>query len=310
MKVLHLGLMVNPNGFSSFPHACRKVLGNENYRELQCSSDAAFNPNAIAIFNEFKPDLVFMQIQAENIIHAQTCEYFLNHGAKVINWTGDKRSVVPAWMVDLAPFVSITSFSNMDDVYAMRKLGYKSEYLEIGYDEEIYCPEGEVYPCQDIIFMANNYGAGFFPMSEFRIQIVQFLRNNYGERFGVYGAGWRDGNGNVNHSQHVEAKYLRGAKIVINCSHFNSERYNSDRLLRTLGTGAFCLSVKHNGMEQDYTDREHLAYFNTLDELRHRIDFYLTNEHERKRIAENGRNLVLNRNTFVHQVENIIKLAE
>ena len=310
MKILHLGLCVNPHGFSSFPHAFKKVVGESNYRELQCSPDQYFNPNAIAIFNEFKPDLVFMQIQAENIIHHQTCDYFLSHGAKVINWTGDKRHVVPQWMIDLAPFVSLTAFSNMDDVNTMRKLGFKSEYLEIGYDEEIYYPDGEVYPTQDIIFMANNYGNGYFPMSGFRIEIVQFLRRTYGDRFGVYGSGWADGNGNVNHSQHVEAKYLRGAKIVINCSHFNSERYNSDRLLRTLGTGAFCLSAKHTGMEQDYTHQEHLAYFNTLDELKHRIDFYLANEHERKRIAENGRNLVLNRNTFVHQVQNIIKLAE
>ena len=310
MKVLHLGLCVNPHGFSSFPHAFKKVLGESNYRELQCSSDTAFNPNAIAIFNEFKPDVVFMQIQAENIIHAQTCEYFLNHGSKVINWTGDKRHVIPNWMIDIAPFVSLTAFSNMDDVKMMRQMGYKSEYLEIGFDEEIYTPQGEVYPIQDIVFFANNYGVGHFPMSEYRIKLVQFLRNNYGDKFGVYGSGWSDGNGNANHSQHVEAKYLRGAKIVINCSHFNSERYNSDRLLRTLGTGAFCLSAKHNGMEQDYTHQEHLAYFNTFEELRHRIDFYLDNEHERKRIAENGRNLVLNRNTFVHQVENIIKLAE
>lgn len=310
MKIFHIGLCVNPNGFSSFPHAFRKVLGENNYRELQCSTDTAFNPNAIAIFNEFKPDVVFMQIQAENIIHAQTCEYFINHGAKVINWTGDKRHVVPQWMIDLAPFVTLTAFSNMDDVKMMRRFGYKSEYLEIGYDEEIYKPEGIVYPTPEIVFMANNYGTGFFPMSEFRIKIVQFLRQQYGERFGVYGQGWRDGNGNVNHSQSIEAQYLRGAKIVINCSHFNSERYNSDRLLRTLGTGAFCLSAKHTGMDEDYTDKEHLVYFNTLDELRHRIDFYLQNEHERKRIAENGRNLVLNRNTFVHQVKEIIKLAE
>ena len=68
MKILHLGLCVNPHGFSSFPHAFKKVLGESNYRELQCSPDSSFNPNAIAIFNEFKPDLVFMQIQAENII--------------------------------------------------------------------------------------------------------------------------------------------------------------------------------------------------------------------------------------------------
>jgi len=147
-----------------------------------------------------------MQIQAENIIHAQTCEYFLNHGAKVINWTGDKRHVVPQWMIDLAPFVSLTAFSNMDDVNTMRSLGFKSDYLEIGYDPEIYKPEGESLNMPEIVFMGNNYGRGYFPMSGFRIDMVDFLRQEYGNRFGVYGSGWAYGNGNFNHSQYEEAK--------------------------------------------------------------------------------------------------------
>lgn len=309
MKLLHIGLCVQDAPYNGFQKAFIDVLGKDNYFEIS-TGGAELNGRIINLFNQCKPDIVFMQIQAPDIVLAQTMAYMKDNGAFVINWTGDKRDGVPKWMIDAAPFVSLTSFSNMEDVKTMRKLGYKSEYLEIGYDPEIYKPEGTAYPCPEIVFMANNYGTGYFPMSQFRIDIVQFLRRNYGERFGVYGSGWADGNGNVNHSQTIEAQYYRGAKIAINCSHFNVERYNSDRLLRILGTGTFCLSAKHTGMEQDYTHQEHLAYFNTLDELKHRIDFYLTNEHERKRIAENGRNLVLNRNTFLHQVKNIIKLAE
>lgn len=310
IKIFHIGLCVNPIGFSSFPHAFKQVIGENNYRELQCSSDPSFNQNAIRIFNEFKPDIVFMQIQAENIIHHQTCDYFKSHGAFVINWTGDKRISVPQWMIDIAPFVSMTSFSNQEDVNTMRKFDYKSEYLEIGYDPEIYCPIGKTVSVPEIVFMANNYGAGHFPMSKFRIELSEFLQQEYGGRFGVYGTGWNFGKGNVNHSQHEEAAHYRGAKIAINCSHFNADRYNSDRLLRILGTQTMCISAKHNGMDQDYIAGEHLDYFYTLEELKTKIDYYLNNPDERMRVAKNGYDLVLNRNTFKHQVENIIKLAE
>jgi len=42
-KVLHIGLCVNPNGFSSFPHAFKEVLGTDNYAEIQTASDPGFN---------------------------------------------------------------------------------------------------------------------------------------------------------------------------------------------------------------------------------------------------------------------------
>jgi glycosyltransferase involved in cell wall biosynthesis len=307
MKLLHIGLCVSEieNGFQK---AFKQVLGAENYFEVS-TAHLNLNGNIIQLFNECKPDLVFMQIQAPNIVDNQIMDY-MNESSFVINWTGDKREGIPQWMLDAAPFVSLTSFSNMEDVREMQKLGYKSEYLEIGFDETIYTNEGTNYPSEDILFMANNYGGGYFPMSEFRIQLANELKSKYQNKFGLYGSGWANGSGNVNHSQSVEAQYYRGCKIAINCSHFNVARYNSDRLLRILGSGTFCLSYKHPEMEQDYENYKHLVYYESIEDLKNKIDYYLENEEERKQIADNGRQLVLNRNTFKHQVENIIKLAQ
>jgi spore maturation protein CgeB len=80
--------------------------------------------------------------------------------------------------------------------------------------------------------------------------------------------------------------------------------------LRILGSGTFCLSYKHTEMEQDYENYKHLVYFDSIEDLNNKIDYYLQNEDERKQIAYNGQQLVLNRNTFKHQVENIIKLVK
>jgi spore maturation protein CgeB len=308
MKLLHIGLCVSEieNGFQK---AFKQVLGTENYFEIS-TGHKNLNGNIIHLFNKCKPDVVFMQIQTPNIVDNQTMDYMKSNGAFIINWTGDKRQSVPQWMLDCAPFIYMTSFSNMEDVREMQKLGYKSEYLEIGFDETIYTNIGTKYPSEDILFMANNYGNGYFPMSEFRIQIANELKNKYQNKFGLYGSGWANGNGNVNHSQSTESQYYRGCKIAINCSHFNVARYNSDRLLRILGSGTFCLSYKHPEMEQDYENYKDLVYFESIEDLKNKIDYYLEHEDERKKIAENGRQLVLNRNTFKHQVENIIKLTQ
>jgi len=210
--------------------------------------------------------------------------------------------------VDLAPYVSCTSFSNMDDVNAMRSLGFKSEYLEIGYDETIYKPEGEVLNMPEIVFMGNNYGRNYFPMSGFRLDMVNFLRQEYGNRFGVYGNGWDFANGNFNHSQYEEAKAYRGAKIAINCSHFDSDMYNSDRLLRILGSGIMCLSYEHVVMKGTYNNG--VDYFKDFTELKTKIDFFLSNKINKDIIKQIGNDFVKNTFTFKHQVINLINLAK
>jgi len=308
MKILHIGLCATPNTMNGFQKAFIDVVGKENYREVY-TGDKNLDYESVKLFDELKPDIVFMQIQSEGIINKSTCEYFKIHGSFIINWTGDKRQEVPQWMIDLAPYVSLTAFSNMDDVNAMRSLGFKSEYLEIGYDPEIYKPEGEALNMPEIVFMGNNYGRGYFPMSGFRIDMVDFLRQEYGNRFGVYGSGWAYGNGNFNHSQYEEAKSYRGAKIAINCSHFDSLNYNSDRLLRILGSGVMCMSYAHKGMFDTYDNN--VGYFVDFDLIKFKkaIDHYLEDDTTRNRIAKAGNDFVKNTFTFKHQVENIINLA-
>jgi hypothetical protein len=241
MKILHIGLCVQQPPYNGFQQSFIDVVGAENYREVSTGSNFLV-AEVMTILNDFTPEIVFMQVQAPNIIPVSLLQKLQTLGCYVINWSGDKRNEVPQWMIDIAPYVNCTSFSNMDDVNTMRALGYNSEYLEIGYDPLIYTPDGEALEVPEIVFMGNNYGNGYFPMSTFRIEMVDFLQKEYGSRFGVYGSGWANGNGNFNHSQHEEAKAYRGAKIAINVSHFDSLNYNSDRLLRILGSGVMCLS--------------------------------------------------------------------
>jgi len=245
MKILHIGLCVQPKPYNGFQQAFIDIVGEDNYREVSTGSKF-LNAEVETILNDFTPNIVFMQVQAPNIIPISLCQLLKNKGAFIINWTGDKRHDVPQWMIDLAPYISLTSFSNMDDVNAMRSLGFKSEYLEIGYDPEIYKPEGEALNMPEIVFMGNNYGRGYFPMSGFRIDMVDFLRQEYGNRFGVYGSGWAYGNGNFNHSQLEEAKAYRGAKIAINCSHFDSLNYSGllSRSIKTWGGYAYIVNRK------------------------------------------------------------------
>lgn len=301
LKLLHIGLCVQPPPINGFQKAFIEELGEENYREISCG-DPNLNRRCVEIYNEFKPDIVFMQIQADGVISPEAIVHM--KGSKIINWTGDIRQDTPQWMIDIAPNC-ISAFSNMKDVKLMREIGMKAEYLEIGYDPEIYCPEGDRIECPEIVFMANNYG-DMFPLSTFRAAIVKTLKAQFKEKFAVYGNGWLQADGNLCHSQREEVKYYRGTKIAINCSHFKVERYSSDRLLRILGSGCFCLTHDFPGM--DYVDGQHLVVFKNLHDLVDKIKYYICHDEERNEIAKRGQELVLGRNTFRHQVRNILSL--
>jgi spore maturation protein CgeB len=218
------------------------------------------------------------------------------------------RDVTPGWYFDMAEYVSITTFSNMQDVANLRAMGFKSDFLQIGIDPEVFSPDGEKMDVPEIVFMANNYG-NQFPLSRFRVQVVDFLKDNYGGRFKVFGNGWKPGEQSLNHSQYEEAKAYRGAKIAISVSHFNSDRYTSDRMFRALACGTCVLSHQYEGIEKDFST-EVLRMFKNTNELKAQIDYLLGHPEERIRIAETGCKYAHQTFSYKNMVQHILTLAK
>lgn len=59
-----------------------------------------FNAALKMLVYEYKPDLVFMQVQTPNIIYTHTIKE-LAEKTKIINWTGDVRTPTPEWFIKL-----------------------------------------------------------------------------------------------------------------------------------------------------------------------------------------------------------------
>lgn len=298
MKLFHLGLCVAEYPNDGLRNGLLPICSE--YRELNCGVPDV-NEKALRIVNEFKPDLVFMQIQASGKIYTDAFAKIADTGAKIINWTGDVRDGVPDWMIGVAPYC-ISAFSNMRDVHTMRSLGCKSEYLEIGYDPKIFTPEGDVTEIKPIVFFGNHYG-NQFPMSSFRMNMINSMRTR--PDFGVYG-NVTGADGNFNSSQLAEASAYRGAKIAINCSHYEIEKYSSDRLLRILGTGVFCLCKEYPGMP--FKDGVHLRTWRTIEELHQLCDYYMAHSDEREQIARQGHQLALDEYTYRAMGENLLEI--
>ena len=301
MRIFHLGLCVGPPPFDSMRKAF--LANSTEYIELS-TGEKDVNQKAIAMARAFKPDIVFMQIQAANIIYIDTVVQLKKTGAFVVNWNGDIRATTPQWMIEMSKHIDKTLFSNYRDVFNVENGGY----LEIGYDPEIYKPEGEALKLKEIGFFGNNYGSAMFPLSRMRMEMNNLLSRHFRKQYGVYGNNWGNASGNFNHSQAEESKAYRGIKIGINLSHFDEPNYTSDRIYRIMGSGCFCLAKRYEGMP--FIDGEHLRVWDSFPELLSLIKHYLEHEDERKEIAKQGNDFVKQNFSFDKMVKNLIKIYE
>jgi spore maturation protein CgeB len=262
--------------------------------------------------NEFQPDIVFMHIQKAGVVSIDTLNYIASKSI-VVNWTGDVRDPIPQWMLETAEHINLTLFSNFNDVHTCRKLGIKSDFLQVGYDTSKF-----TLPTQnktisydtDIVFMGSHY-KNVFPLSDLREKMVLQLKEIYGNRFKVYGSGWNKNiTSGIIENFATECNIYHRAKIAINLSHFNYLQYSSDRLFRIMGSGAFCLSHNYLGIEKDFESGKDLAIWNNIDELIEKIEYYLEYALlERNTIAANGNKKVASNFTWVNFAENLLKIT-
>ncbi len=294
-KVLHVGL--NYKGQTELNNTLKSFGKYEFFdwqKYLELYGVWSMRQHLLRLNKEFKPDLVFMQIQTPDIIDGLTASKL---SGTTLNWTGDVRSNTD-WLRNLAPYVDATCLTNETDTEALREEGVNSWFLQIGFEHKIFTSEGPklttkntIHSHPDVVFMGNNY-PDKFPLSKERHDIVHKLKQKYSNRFLLCGQGWDLEAINLMGQPKKEAMVYRSCKIAINANHFLHKRFSSDRIFRIMGSGAFCLTRHYPGIEKDFIDGVHLKTFNTIEEMLYLIEYYLKHEGERMDISEAGCKLV------------------
>lgn len=139
----------------------------------------------------------------------------------------------------------------------------KVSFLHEGYDHLSNYPIDTPYK-YDYCFIGNPRGWRQKYVQALNIPIIS---NAYGKE----------------HSQVVSE-----TKINLNFT----EGGTSDRTYKVLASKGFLLTEPWDGMERDFTIGKDLDVFTNVEELKNKIEFYLTNEQLRKEIANNGFNSV------------------
>ena len=104
--------------------------------------------------------------------------------------------------------------------------------------------------------------------------------------------------------------YINGTKIGVGVNSFDRTKYSSDRLGNYVSCGTFYLPQYFEGIEEIFTRGKNLDWFETIEELQQKLEYYLSNETEREKIANNARKFVLKHFDYKPLVENLLNIIK
>lgn len=248
-------------------------------------------------------DFVFMQIQQANIIYPETLESAYER-MPIFNWTGDVRN-------DLSYYIPIgkhciTLFSNDTDPQKMRDLGFRSDYLQTGYDTNYYYNKNHNRK-DKIVFLGNNFDHNYFAQSDARVQMVRAMKQAFPSQFEVYGINWKGVDHSIRPTQDKieESNILNDSLIALNIPHINCAKYYSDRQLRAMACGCLVLTQEYPEISPEFQVGEHLDTWRNFDELIGLCHFYLENRERAIQIGNNAIERVSNYCTWEYRMEEL-----
>ena len=154
-------------------------------------------------------------------------------------------------------------------------------------------PDPVKYKHEIVFIGSKNYHKEY----SFRPEMIDYLKKEYGDRFGHYEGGIRGHDLNV---------LMATAKIVVGDSIFGGRpNYVSDRYYETRGRGGFLIHPKVEGVDYAgvgfYLPKELLS-------LRQTIDYYLEREERREIMRSYGHQHVKNNETYTQRTEEMCEI--
>ncbi len=171
-----------------------------------------------------------------------------------------------------------------------KKAGFEKVFwLPLGADSEIHSKKN-VNKIYDIGFVGSVNGSSHQKRVNLLNKINSVVKVSYSRCW------WNE-----------MAEFFSASKIVFN------NAINNDlnmRLFEAMSTGSFLLTdlAINSGQEEMFKDREDLCIYNE-DNIVDKVKYYLQNESEREKIAENGKKIIHNAHTYSHRAEELLRVC-
>jgi spore maturation protein CgeB len=265
----------------------------------------------LARVRDFRPDLVFFLAQAP--ADPRLLRQLRAEGPLLAYWFVEDFQVFPYWR-DLAPEVDVFFTLQREPFFReLTELGQKNAaFLPLAADPEIYRPL-DLTPAEQRQFGAAVafVGAGYRNRREFFHGLLDF-------DFKIWGSEWNLNsplgpfiqNQGARVSAEEAVKIFNASRINLNLHSspyylgINPEGdYLNPRTFDLAAAGAFQLVDPRLQLPEFFTPEEEVAIFHDLAEAREKIAFFLSQEEERLRVAQRGRERCLRDHTYSIRME-------
>lgn len=104
--------------------------------------------------------------------------------------------------------------------------------------------------------------------------------------------------------------YINGAKIGVGANSFNRRKYTSDRMGNYISCGTFYLPHVFEGIEEVFDRGVNLDWYKDIEELKEKLELYLSDDVKREEIAKKSREFVLKYFDYKPLVKNLLYIIK
>lgn len=271
MKILHVAVFISgstnvwqANGFEVLGHKVIRYDYRDRARKLD-GSLKLINPkrdnDLIDLCYKEDPDIIlFSKCNWMDIRVIEECSKV----GKTVLWYMDNACHIDNELVLKIKKCNYVFCSTRESVIIAKKYNNNVYRLQGGYNPDVHYPM-KIPKLRNIVFM-GNVGAYYIPYrSEYcGINNCDIINNVF----------------NKDHSRIV-------SETKINLSLTTGDGV-SNRLYKLLASKGFVLTMPWDTMKEDFTPGKDFVVFNSPEELKSKIKYYLTHTKEREKIAQHG----------------------
>ncbi|MDD5641448.1 MAG: glycosyltransferase [Syntrophales bacterium] len=272
----------------------------------------------LARVRDFKPDLVFALAQspvAPPLLRALKAEVPL-----VAYWFVEDFQVLTYWQ-ELAPEVDVFFTLQKEPFFSeLKSRGVKNfACLPLAADLEAYHPL-KLTPEEKRRFGSglSFVGAGYFNRRQFFQGLLDF-------DFKIWGSEWALNSSLGNYIQNEAARVSEEDSMkIFNASRINLNLHSSPfhtginpqgdylnpRVFDLAACGAFQLVDWRSQLLEFFTPDQEVAVFTSLTEAREKIEYYLSHDEERRRLAAASRERVLREHTYARRLATALEIIQ